>query len=192
MDKVKIALTLISIAIIASPLLVELVIYRDNLLGLIIPPQVQSLMNGGKGNGSNGSQSQPLSGISNFQVPQPVGQLQYNPTTGAFVLPFNFTNPLTTQISINQLSADITSAQNNAALGTVSINGPITLNPDQNAIINVTGTLSPQEVSQLQTQYQQNGSLPISLANLNVDVGGVKIHLDQLSDIGSIPIPGGT
>lgn len=188
MDKVKIALTLISIAIIASPLLVELVIYRDNLLGLILPPQIQNLVNGDKG---SGSQSQQQTDLSQFQIPQPVGQPQYNPSTGAFALPFNFTNPLTTQISINQLSADITSAQDNTPLGTVSINGPITINPNQNAIINVTGNLSPQEVNQLQTQGQQSRSVPISLANLNVDVGGIKIHLDQLSDIGSIPIPGG-
>ncbi len=187
MDKVKIVLTLVSIAIIASPFLVELIIYRDNLLGLVIPPQVQNLINGDKGNGSNGSQS----GISNFQVPQPNGQPQYNPSTGAFVLPFNFTNPLTTQISINQLSADVISAQTNVPLGTVLINGPITVNPGQNAIINVSGILSPQEVNQLQSQYPQNGNLPISLANLNVDVGGVKIHLDQLSNVGSIPLKGG-
>jgi hypothetical protein len=64
-------------------------------------------------------------------------------------------------------------------------------------MINVTGILSPQQVSQLEAQYQQGGNLPISLSNLNVDVGGMIVHLDQLSDIGSIPLssiplPGGT
>jgi hypothetical protein len=203
MDKVKIALTLVSIAIVVGPLAGIALAYKDNLSGLVLPPQFESLMNGGNGSGGNGTagaqygpQTAGTQSLSQFQLPQPVGQPQYDPSTGAFSYPFNFTNPLTSEISIDQLSADVISSQNNEILGTLSINGPINIDPNQTAMINVTGILSPQEVSQLEAQYQQGGSLPISLANLNVDVGGIKVHLDQFSDIGSIPLgsiplPGG-
>lgn len=204
MDKVKIFLTLVSIAIVVGPLAGVALANKDNLLGVVIPPQFQSLMNGGNGSGDNGTaganydpQTAGIQSLPQFQLPQPVGQPQYDPSTGAFSYPFNFTNPLKTEISIDQLSADVISSQDNTTLGTLSINGPINIDPNQTAMINVTGILSPQQVSQLEAQYQQGGNLPISLSNLNVDVGGIKVHLDQLSDIGSIPLssiplPGGT
>jgi len=44
MDKVKTALTLVSIAIIVGPIAGAVFLYRDNLLGLVVPPQVKSLL----------------------------------------------------------------------------------------------------------------------------------------------------
>jgi preprotein translocase subunit SecD len=117
-------------------------------------------------------------------LPQAVGQPQYNPATGAFSYPFNFTNPLSTQLSISQLSAEVVSG-NNVTLGNVSIN-PINIAPGASAIINATGTLSQNEVNQLEAQYQ-SGSLNVSLENVNVDVGGISVHINQISNIGSIP-----
>ena len=46
MDKVKIALTILSIAIVIGPLAGAAYVYRDNLLGLVVPPQVKSLVSG--------------------------------------------------------------------------------------------------------------------------------------------------
>ena len=56
MDKVKIALTMLSILIVIGPLAGVAYVYRDNLLGLVVPPQIKSLVSGGD---STGSQSQP-------------------------------------------------------------------------------------------------------------------------------------
>ncbi len=55
MDKVKVALTVLSIMIIIVPILVEVYVYKDNLEGLVFPPQIQNLMNGNNGNNNNGA-----------------------------------------------------------------------------------------------------------------------------------------
>ena len=180
MNKVKFALTLLSIAIIVGPLAGLLFVYRDNVVGIILPPQVNSLLSG---KGSAGSQfSQDLS---NLKLPQSGGQLQYNPDTGAISYPLNFTNPLTTQISFDQMSAEVVGG-NNVTLGNVSIPAT-TIAPGENVIINATGDLSKSAVSQLAAQNSGAPNLSISLENVNADVGGVEVHINQISNVGSIP-----
>jgi len=185
LSKVTMALSVLSIAIIVGPLAGLLIVYRDNVVGLILPPQVKSMVTGG---GSSGSLLSTLSqDLSNFS-PQSGGQLQYNPDTGAISYPFNFTNPLNTQISFEQMSAEVVGG-NNVSLGNLSTQ-PTIIAPGANAILDLTGNLNKSTVSQLAAQNQGASSLNISLENVNVDVGGVKVHVNQISNFGSIPTGG--
>lgn len=179
MEKVKLALTIFSIIIIAGPLLGAVLVYRNNLGALVFPPQLQNLSNSLVSDALQPSQSLPQ-----FQLPQPVGQPQYNPETGAFNYPFNFTNPLTIPISLDQLSAQVVT-ENNVTLGNVSIDQPITVAPGADALLNVTGTLSQDAVNQVAAQYA-SGNLNVALENVNANIGGIIVHIDQI-DAGSIP-----
>jgi len=96
MNKVKFALTMLSIAIIVVPVAVAVYIYRDNLEGLVLPRQFQNMINGAL------SGSKSPSSLANLQVPQAIGSPQYDPATGTFSYPFNVTNPLSTQIQLKQ------------------------------------------------------------------------------------------
>lgn len=182
MDKVKVGLTVLSIMIIIAPILVEVYVYKDNLEGLILPPQIQNLMNGNNNGATSETQSE-LTSLPNFQMPQPVGDPQYNPTTGAFSFPFNFTNPLSAQLTVNELSAQV-ATEDGIPIGNVSIPQIINLAPGENAIITAVGNLDPAVVNQLTAQYQ-SGTLNIALNNVNIDLGGIHIHLDHV-DAGSI------
>jgi hypothetical protein len=181
MDKVKIALTILSMVIIIGPLAGLAYVYRDNLLALVVPPQIKSLVNGGD---PTGSQSQP-----EFQPPQLVGQPQYNAQTGAFTVSFNFTNPLTNQISIDQLSAEVQS-EGGASLGNISINQPIQMTPGETSIINVSGILNQNAISQFEAQNPGVNSINISLTNLNADVAGITVHMNQVNNVGQLQLPG--
>ncbi len=183
MDKVKVGLTVLSIMIIIAPILVEVYVYKDNLEGLILPPQIQNLMNGNNNNGATSETQSELTSLPNFQMPQPVGDPQYNPTTGAFSFPFNFTNPLSAQLTVNELSAQV-ATEDGIPIGNVSIPQIINLAPGENAIITAVGNLDPAVVNQLTAQYQ-SGTLNIALNNVNIDLGGIHIHLDHV-DAGSI------
>ena len=134
MKKLKIFLTLLSVLIIVLPIAFEVVLYRDNLLGLIVPPEMISLVNGGSRNGdsrngdsrngdggnllnSSDNGSSPTSGDSQtsgdsaissllnsgFELPQLVGEPQYNSDTNTLAFTFNFTNPLETSIAVDKL-----------------------------------------------------------------------------------------
>ena len=183
MDKVKVALTILSIIIIVVPLLAEVYVYRDNLEELVLPPQMKDLMNGGNSGTSTTPQSSALPSLPNFQMPQPVGQPHYDPATGAFSYPFNFTNPLSTQLSFSQLSAQVVT-EDGTQIGNVSIPQSISIAPGANSILTAVGNLNTEEINQLAAQYQ-SGTLNIALNNVNAVVGGVSVHIDHI-DAGSI------
>ena len=178
MEKVKIALTLLSIAIVVGPLAGMAFIFRDNLAGLIVPPEINNIVNGQIGNVT----------ASNFVSPSLEGEPQYNPDTGALNVAFNFTNPLTNQISVDKFLADIKSKDNHALLGNISLVEPINIAPGKNGIIDVAGNLSPELINQIQTQYQDNGKVNIIIENINAEVAGIQFHLDSF-DAGSIQLP---
>ena len=149
----KIALTLISIAIVVGPLVGVLLVYRDNLMGLVLPPEIKDLSS--NSNKDSSSVSKFLN-ISVLQLPTLAGQPYYNQQTGAFSYPINFTNPLSTEISVDQISAEIKSKNSNIILGNISITQPIKIAPGANGIINATGILDPATVNQLKDQYSGN------------------------------------
>ena len=196
MNTVKIALTLLTIAITVGPLVYVVFIYRDNLIGLVLPPQFANLGQNLGQNMSNGNSSgNPLSSLnitgSNFQMPKLVSNPQYNPDTGEFSLSVNVTNPLTNELSIDQLSVQIQSKDNNTLVGNISIPQPINIQPGESSIINVTGIM-PQDMFN-QISGHNTGNIDVNniiLKNLDVDVGGVKIHIDEI-DPSSIQSLGG-
>ena len=55
MKKLKIFLTLLSVVIIVVPVAFEVLLYRDNLLGLIVPPEMINLFNRDSRNGDGGN-----------------------------------------------------------------------------------------------------------------------------------------
>jgi hypothetical protein len=185
MNKVKIILTLITIAIIVGPFAYVVIANGNNLVGLVLPPQFsnfgQSL---GQNSGENPSfpSNNPINLTgSNFQVPQMVGTPQYDPVTGDFALAINATNPLPNKISVDQLSVQIQSKDNSGLVGNISIPTPINIQPGESAIINVEGVIPQQLYDQI--NGQNTGKIDVNniiLKNLDVTVGGIKLHLDQV------------
>jgi hypothetical protein len=184
MNKVKIFLTILTIAIIVIPITVEVLAYRNNLLGLIIPPEIANMANGSS---SNGNSTSSLVN-SQFELPQPVGEPQYNPETKTVSFTFNFTNPLNTPVTINKLEAGIVSHDDGVFLGNVSISEPLTLVPGQTVDITALGVLSDDAINYFKTHYAGQNSINVDFTNLNVDVAGIQVQVDR-QNIGDIPIP---
>ena len=87
MDKVHLALTVISIAIIVCPIVGVVYAYRGNLAGLVLPPELTSLASGNYS-------------ASRFQPPLPEGQPKYDPVAKKFTFSFNL--PLLSAIPITE------------------------------------------------------------------------------------------
>ncbi len=192
MNKVKIALTVLTILITVGPLLGIVFMYRDNLLGLVMPPSTS---------GSSSPSASLESLLGNFTSPgfspiQPIGDPTFNATTGAFDYTFNLTNPLPQSIALDALSADIVSSDG-TKLGTISIPDAINIGSGQSAIVDITGQMDPGLLEQYKDQISQGN---ISIDNINITVGGVNLHVGDLSQFmggggggsqfGPIQIPG--
>ena len=197
MNKVKIALTLLTIAIIVGPFAYVAIAYSDNLIGLVLPPQFSNLgqslsQNSGENPFSSSNSPINLTG-SNFQVPQLVGTPQYNPATGDFSLAINATNPLSNEISVDQLSVQIQSKDDSGLIGNISIPQAINIQPGESAIINVEGVIPQQLYNQINGQNTGNIDFNnIVLKNLDVTVGGIKVHIDQVDPASIQSILGGS
>jgi hypothetical protein len=185
MNKVKILLTLLSVAITVIPIITVVYIYQNNLMGLVIPPEIMNMVNG-KNNSNSGSNSSSL--LNSFQAPQSVGEPQYNPETKTATFTFNFTNPLSTPITVNTLEADIVSHDDGTFLGNVSIEKALTLAPGQTADITALGKVSDEAINYFESLHPGQNYINIDFINLNVDMAGVKVQVDR-QNVGNIPIP---
>jgi hypothetical protein len=203
MKKLKIFLTLLSVVIIVVPVAFEVLLYRDNLLGLIVPPEMINLFNALSRNGDGGnllnssdnggsliSDNSDISSLlsSGFEFPQLVGLPQYNPDTNTLSLTFNFTNPLETSIAVDKLEAGIVSHDGGVFLGNVSLAKPLRLEPGQTIDITVLDALSPEAINYFKTNVIGQNSINVDFVNLNVDVAGITVQVDR-QNIGNIPIP---
>jgi hypothetical protein len=190
MNKVKILLTLLTIAITVTPIVVEVLIYRDNLLGLIIPSEITDLITGDNNSsnpiGNNNAVDRLLN--SDFDLPKPVGEPQYDPETRTLSATFSFTNPLQTPLSIDKVSSGIVSHADGFFIGNMTIDEPIRLDPGQTADIAVTAILSDDAIDYLKDKAEGQDSINVDLIDLNVDLAGIQVQLDK-QNIGSITIP---
>jgi hypothetical protein len=183
MKKVKIILTLLTIIITVAPIAVQVLAYQDNLLGLIIPPEITNLMNGSNNNGGIGEVANTP-----FQPPAISGEPQFFPDNNTVKFTYNFTNPLNTQITVKTLEAEIVCHEHGFTLGTVAID-PTTLAPGQTVDITAFGVLSPEALAHIITQHPGQSSINCDFKDLNVDMAGVTIQMDQQQNIGQIPFP---
>jgi hypothetical protein len=201
MKKLKLALTLLTIAIIVGPFAYVAIACSNNLIDLVLPPQLSNLgqslsQNSGENpsSSSTGPSTSPINLTgSNFQAPQIVGTPQYNPVTGDFSVAINATNPLSNKISVDQLSVQIQSKDNSSLIGNISIPQALNIQPGESAIINVEGVMPQQLYNQINGQNATNIDFNnIILKNLDVTVGGVKVHMDQVDPASLQSVLGGS
>ena len=191
MNKVKWSLRTITVCCAILPLLFTVLAYQGNLIDLMVPPQIKDVMSG---NIQSMQEILPdLSNMSTF-VPTFNNDFHFNSTEGTFGFSMNLESPLETPITFNSFSLTVTD-ENGTSLGTINLGNALTLVPGMNSTIPIEGTVSPELVTLLQ-DYGINLTDPhftpenleqigadltnINFTNVNIDVGGISIHLDQL------------
>ena len=192
MSKLKWILRTTTICCIILPLLFTVLAYQDNLIGLLVPPQINAAMSG-----NDQAIQEILPNFSKISNIEPIynDDFQFNPEDGTYGCSVNLTNPLDTQVTFDSLNLTLTD-ENGTILGTINLGNPVTLVPGEISTIPIEGELS----QELITLLQNNGidlTNPnfnpenieeigldinkIQLTNVNIDVGGVQIHIDELN-----------
>jgi hypothetical protein len=176
MNKAKLALTVVSILIIALPFTFLLITYQNNLLDTVITPEIKDAL----GNGASNQDK---------LMPKPIGAT-YNTQTSSISFQFNFTNPLSTKLTVNKITADIIAMDDNELIAHLSLKTPKVILPHQTVVMQVSGPLES-GVAAYFVNYFVSGhrSVHVVLSNLDFEAGGVSVHTDQL-DAGTIPLGG--
>jgi hypothetical protein len=172
MDKVRLLLTLTTIAIVVIPIVGTLLAYQGNLLGLFIPPEVNEiaddLMSGG---GSD------MLGL------EPVGQPQYDEASRTVTLTFQFKNTFPFDITINSISGNVECAAHGFHLGIVTLDNPVSIDKGETKTITVLGTWTEEAISHFRNAHAGEEKVDANLVDLTVDVKGIQFTMDQSIEI---------
>ena len=215
MDKVRIALVLITIAISVGPLLGLVLVYRDNPLGLVIPPEINQLMNGGSPSMSdvteNPGQSNQTGGIEDFlnsffsngTIPSDISDIiseqpetKYDPVTRTFTASFKVKNPLTSDITVNAINGTVECDEHLFPIGPITLQDSVIVKAGGNATATITGQWTREALAHLETAHPGKQSIGCNIVGsvISFTTFGISGSFPSPSPIslGEIPLTGGT
>jgi hypothetical protein len=178
MDKIRLVLTVITIAIIVIPLVGTLLANQGNLLGLIIPPEMNDLTDDLLG-GDDGLGLEP---------PTIVGEPEYDEATGTFSVSFQFKNSFPLDITIKSLSGNIECVEHRFPLGNASLSEPVGIPAGETGTLIVVGAWTDEAISHFRNFHGDEEFVDVVLADFAVDISGIKIGMDQ-GDMGQMQVP---
>jgi hypothetical protein len=186
MQAVGIILLLISIGTIVGPVGAVVVMYRDNLVQLVVPPQINDIINGNSAI-SNITQDNGKSGPGGFLTPVFVGA-QIDNVSRTFTVTVNFTNTFNLNLTLNGLSAGVVCSQHNYPLGNISINGVIEVLSGETTQITVSGAWNQDAENHFTTEHAGATAIDVNLVNLTIDVNGITVQQTEPISVGSVPL----
>jgi hypothetical protein len=190
MQAVAVILVLLSVGAIAAPMGAIVLMYRNDLPGLVITPQIRDLMSGNSSLissdvNSNSNNDNINSGP--FVTPTLVSANIDN-VSRTFTITVNYTNTLAYDLTLNNFTADVQLSQDNYPLGSISLTNPVTLPAGQASLITVSGFWTQDAENHISTNYPGATSVDVNLVNITVNVNGIVIQQSQPISVGSIPL----
>jgi hypothetical protein len=169
LQAIGIILLLISIGTVVGPIGAVVIIYRDNLVQLVVPPQITDILNGNS---------------TIFQG----NAAQIDIASRTFTVTVNFTDTFIFDLTLNNVSAEAVCAQHNYPLGNISFNGVILISTGETAQIPVSGLWTQDAENHILTEHPDATSVDVNLVNLTINVNGIVIQQSEPVSVGSIPL----
>lgn len=171
MNKIRLLLTLTTIAIVVIPIAGMLLAYQGNLLGLFVPPEITEIgdyLMGG--DGDNGSGLEP---------PSIVDEPQYDESSRTFAVTFEYTNSFPMDITVKSLTGNIKCDEHRFPLGNASLSEPVSIDAGEIGIMTVLGTWTEEAISHFENRHEDEELVDVVLVDFVVDISGIQIELDQ-------------
>jgi hypothetical protein len=165
MNKMRLILTLITIAIVAGPLIGMLLAYQNDFMGLVMPSLPE-----------------------NLETPTFV-ESQYDEASRTVSMTFSFKNPLDTDLTINSMSANLECEAHNFPLGTAELDNPVKIRAGETKLVTISGTWTEEALDHFQAEHSGETSVDVELVDLSLDLKGMKIQTDQHIPIEDVPLP---
>jgi len=183
-------LILINVGAILGPIAGVVLVYRSNLQELVIPPEVQEIVDQtidsfGSSNPNNPSGTPSDSDDSsggNLALPMYVSS-SYDPLAKTVTATFNFTNPFNFSISINDVSADVQCHAHSFMLGHAAISNAVDLPPMQTADITVVFAWTEVAQEHFLTAHAGQTTVNVDLVNISINVSGISIETPETYNV---------
>jgi hypothetical protein len=171
MDKIKLILTLITIAITVVPIVGVLLTYQDNLVGLFVPPEINEIADkfsggGGSDGGSDGPQVEP------------VGPPEIDPVSGTIRQSIEFKNTFPIDITLKSMSGDVQCVEHGSNVGVASLEEPVSIPAGETGTVTLVINMENGE-NHLKSLHATEENVEVTLVNVSVDISGIQLQLDQ-------------
>jgi hypothetical protein len=170
-------LVLINIGAVVGPVAGVGLMYQDNLVGLVVPPEVEKIV------------SETLSNSMEFELPKYLDST-YDVALRTASIRFSFVNPFNFDLSINSVSANVECTQHQFHLGQVAFGDPVELKMDQEVIIVIVFSWSQVAEAHFLNEHPQASSVAVDLTNIVIDVSGITVETPERVSLPlEIPLP---
>lgn len=170
MNIVKVVLLLTSIAITVGPIGTALVMYRDNLIELVVPSEASDIL-------TTFSSEKPSATFENYE---------YNISLNTVTLKINLTNPYKFTLVVDSLSADVECREHHFHLGKAYSQNSQNIPSGSTKSVTLTVTWDEEALYHINNNHHGQSTVFVDLVQLKADVQGVNV---QLQDRISIPDP---
>ncbi len=183
MDKIKLILTLITIAIAVVPVVGVLLTYQDNLVGLFITPEINEIVDkfssGGGGGGSDGPEVQPI------------GPLEYDPVSRTIRQTIQFENTFPFDITLKSMSGNVQCVEHGFDLGVASLEDSASIPVGETKTVTLLITWTEDSIGHFGTAHDGEETVEVVLVNIVFDISGIQVQLDknQMEQRMEIPNP---
>ena len=179
MDKVRMILTAITIAINLVPIAGVLLMNQNDLLGLVVPPEINTVIN---------------------EVAATQEQLRESLATATFVdshydaesrtvtLTYEVTNPMPFDLAVNSMSADVRCDAHDFPLGHAIINDPVDIRAGETGAIDLSGTWTQDALNHLLTAHNGAQKIDVEFTGISFDVNGISIQTEEILKLPDFPV----
>ena len=197
MEKVRLALVIITIAIAVGPILGVVLVYRDNLSGLFIPPEINQITNILGGNPENpgqpGQNGQSGNGTNPYGIIPPTPEdIQYDPVTRVFTASFQMKNPVPflPEVTLNSINGTAECDEHNFPLGTIALKNPVKMKLGETVTVTITGKWTEEAIDHFNAAHPNEQNIKANLVGATTDAGGMIVQIPGPISLGEIPIFG--
>ena len=192
MQAIGVILLLISIGTIVGPVGAVVIMYRDNLVQLVVPPQINDIISGNSSLIADNTNYNNETGPGNLDVGGIIAPVivdkQIDNVSRTFTLTVNFTNTLNLNLTLNQFSANVVCSQHNYPLGNIQLSQAVEIDAGQTAQLLISGLWTQDAENHFVSGHGGASQIDVNLVDVTIDVNGITIQQSEPVPIDSVPI----
>ena len=173
LNKVRLILTVITIAINVVPVAGVLLMNRDNLVGAVIPPEISAVINDVIVSGGQLGESLNFTFVDS----------DYDAASRTVTLSFEVVNPLQFDVTVDSMSADVRCDEHDFPLGHTVIQNPVLIREEATVGIDVAGTWTKEGIAHLLAAHEGEQRVDVELTEISLSINGVSIQTDEVIKI---------
>jgi hypothetical protein len=178
-------LAILNIVTILGPIAGVAIVYQSNLQEMVIPPQIQDIIDGG--NGDLDDSGAGLFSGETFQLPQFVSATADTAARSVTIF-LNFTNPFNYDLNLNSITADIVCQEHNFTLGHAGLLQPTVIKANITSDLTIVCQWTLESENHFITAHSGASGVDVNVIGLTIDVNGITIRSNEPYFIPNLPI----